>query len=46
MAGRGLDYRAILQHYYTDVELVRVRSRAPVWDEPPSVPDLAPAAGR
>jgi len=40
MAGRGLGYRDILEHYYTGVELVRVRSRAPLWDEPapPSAP--------
>jgi peptidoglycan hydrolase-like amidase len=34
MAGRGHDYRAILEHYYTDVELVRVRPQAPTWSEP------------
>ena len=34
MAGRGHDYRAILEHYYRDVELVRVRPRAPLSSEP------------
>ena len=42
MAGRGLGYRDILEHYYTGVELVRVRSRAPLWDEP--APPSAPSA--
>jgi stage II sporulation protein D len=34
MAGRGHDYRAILEHYSRDVELVLVRPRAPLWSEP------------
>ncbi|HEX6202238.1 MAG TPA: SpoIID/LytB domain-containing protein [Thermoanaerobaculia bacterium] len=34
MAGRGHDYRAILEHYYRDVELVRVRPREPEWSDP------------
>ncbi|HUO86899.1 MAG TPA: SpoIID/LytB domain-containing protein, partial [Thermoanaerobaculia bacterium] len=34
MAGRGHDYRSILDHYYRDVELVRVRREAPRWSEP------------
>jgi peptidoglycan hydrolase-like amidase len=34
MAGRGHDYRAILEHYYRDVELVLVRPQAPLWSEP------------
>jgi len=42
MAGRGLGYRDILEHYYTGVELVRVRARAPLWDEPE--PASAPPA--
>jgi peptidoglycan hydrolase-like amidase len=46
MAGRGLDYRAILEHYYTGVELVRVRSRSPLWGDPPAVPELGVGAGR
>jgi SpoIID/LytB domain protein len=34
MAGRGHDYRSILEHYYRDVDLVRVRQQAPLWSEP------------
>ncbi len=34
MAGRGLDYREILEHYYTGVDLVRVRSHTARWAEP------------
>lgn len=38
LAGRGVGYRHILRHYYTGVSLARVRSRAPLWDEPVRAP--------
>lgn len=31
LAGRGVGYRDILRHYYSGVELVRARPRAPRW---------------
>lgn len=46
LAGRGATYREILHHYYTGVELARVRSVPDRWDDDaPDVPPLAPAAG-
>lgn len=45
MAGRDLSYRDILYHYYSGIELARVRTRAALWDEPPPVPATV-AAGR
>ena len=34
MAGRGVDYRHILSHYYSGVILARANGRAPWWERP------------
>jgi stage II sporulation protein D len=39
MAGRGHDYRRILQHYYTGVTLARVREAPPRWAGPGDGPE-------
>ena len=36
MAGRGVDYRHILSHYYSGVILARANGRAPWWEHPPA----------